>query len=929
MTKIYAFGENGDDKGEFILGGFLGGEQMIPLRDWEDMAYDGTHLYIGEIGDNKREYGEYYIYKCEEPDFDNLPEDNDIECEVIKFTYEDNESYNAETLMVDTNGDIYIVTKELLDFVNGSEAAKIFKLENPSASSTRALYVNDINPIPNTPVWLNQITSGDISPDGNHVLIRTYAAVFKFDKSDFLEGGLLETIEPLNYTRLLLEQGEAVAWAQDGSGYYTISEEGTMYGELVDLLRPLNPYIEALNDWLIDPLYCSDNNYEKTKNSFREYMEGLDVPNPSNVTNESRHLYSNGITLSNSYKTIIKNCTLKLPQRRGENANGYLFYLQGGNQEILIEDCYGYRGRHNFLLAGVFNTSGIVFNRIKTEGGWTFLSDSVKDDDYWSRYQELEVPGLGTQGFSDSHIGLTHNFLVTDSDLFDGFSVKNRQMLSNGAGITATNGIFWNVRGPETDGERWRNIAVPGGGVLETYQYGTGYIKDYDENINLMLDVNQPYEYLQTASSVVTELVTGEYVEPISIDIEGTAAFGLIQDIFIKFTRELTTQFASQVLDLAPSVEIDDFNIAEAGAPIACIYDIRLRNFACPGGNDNCSDMFSNYSTNVTYDEQLEELKIKMSGDEFRIDFGFYMQSQIGGPFDVCTFANTEFGQIGADNYSDAHISIANPFLEIILSPTESRVNIDSTSFNFYAEEWIFNLTSEILIELLEFFGMNDASELIDVLMNGAGIYDIFFGDPSQIPLLDINENMVSKITKPLSQELKALIGTEEFNTMIDSIFSSIKDFDASEFTGLSDKIYTNELSSGMKYEKDSLSGGGRFLPTPIYGYDEIPDGYDGTLPNHDSTIQIEEYVTNRNNLFEYQKNWGSWFGANEESYETINQLGFELPREQLFEGIFSNPSILYWTDEFITQDCADNSEEILRPKPQTPLRVSPNELDR
>jgi hypothetical protein len=162
---------------------------------------------------------------------------------------------------------------------------------------------------------------------------------------------------------------------------------------------------------------------------------------------------------------------------------------------------------------------------------------------------------------------------------------------------------------------------------------------------------------------------------------------------------------------------------------------------------------------------------------------------------------------------------------------------------------------------------------------------------------------------------------------LIDTIFSSIKDFDASEFTGLSDKVYGRELSSGIKHRGNIYFGENmNFIPTPTYGFDEIPEGYDGTLPNHNSTIQIEEYITNSNNLFEYQKNWGSWFGANEESIAIFNQLDFELPRNQLFEGIYQSPSILYWLDEYWFEYCPDTSGDILRPKPRTPLRVLPED---
>ena len=99
-----------------------------------------------------------------------------------------------------------------------------------------------------------------------------------------------------------------------------------------------------------------------------EYISGPHS-DTENITNENRHLLSNGILVKDSINVSIKNTTMQLPINR-TMGNGTLFYIDSSN-EILIENCVGYRGRHNFSLGG-WGTSGVVLSKIHSEGGWGF-----------------------------------------------------------------------------------------------------------------------------------------------------------------------------------------------------------------------------------------------------------------------------------------------------------------------------------------------------------------------------------------------------------------------------------------------------------------------------------------------------------------------------------------------------------------------------
>ena len=71
----------------------------------------------------------------------------------------------------------------------------------------------------------DQVTSAEISRDGQRVLIKTYYNVIFIEKSkdDPISSILSSKQINLDYIREI--GGEAVCWRWDQSGYYTISEE--------------------------------------------------------------------------------------------------------------------------------------------------------------------------------------------------------------------------------------------------------------------------------------------------------------------------------------------------------------------------------------------------------------------------------------------------------------------------------------------------------------------------------------------------------------------------------------------------------------------------------------------------------------------------------------------------------------------------------
>lgn len=177
-------------------------------RDWEDITRSGDTLYVAETGDNNQIYSEYAIYKFAEP---TAAVDTVYQFEKIRFQYPDG-SHDAEALLVDSvTKNIYIITKR-------DDLSRIYKIAYP--------YSNNIN----TAVMVGQlaysgVTSAALSPDGKEILIKTYPAIYHYNS---LGQGVEATLQstPVTLPYQMEPQGEAVCFATDNGGFFTLSEKG-------------------------------------------------------------------------------------------------------------------------------------------------------------------------------------------------------------------------------------------------------------------------------------------------------------------------------------------------------------------------------------------------------------------------------------------------------------------------------------------------------------------------------------------------------------------------------------------------------------------------------------------------------------------------------------------------------------------------------
>ena len=184
--------------------------------DWEDLALGpgpepGDYLYVGDIGDNGEARPYVTVYRVREPELAAAGPDPIVaaDWQAFELTYPDG-PHNAETLLVDPrSGDLFIVTK-------GGQT-KLYRAAAPLASGEL-----EAMPDPSYPSAI--ATGGDVSPLGDHVIVRGYADAWLWLRGP--DEGLAEALgrEPCEVPLAAEQQGETLAIDLDGRGYYTLSE---------------------------------------------------------------------------------------------------------------------------------------------------------------------------------------------------------------------------------------------------------------------------------------------------------------------------------------------------------------------------------------------------------------------------------------------------------------------------------------------------------------------------------------------------------------------------------------------------------------------------------------------------------------------------------------------------------------------------------
>ena len=180
-------------------------------------------IYIADIGDNLAAREEISVTRLPEPDLSAGTPAQPLEAEHVALTYPDG-PHDAEALLVGDDGALIVLTKAA--GARGRGAARMYTADSfasgPLTSAGRLRLPYPSRPFA-TAVVGNVITGADAAP--GRVAVRTYDAIFEFTApsarahpSSMNRWAVREVSAPSE------QQGEAIAYAVDGCGLYTVSE---------------------------------------------------------------------------------------------------------------------------------------------------------------------------------------------------------------------------------------------------------------------------------------------------------------------------------------------------------------------------------------------------------------------------------------------------------------------------------------------------------------------------------------------------------------------------------------------------------------------------------------------------------------------------------------------------------------------------------
>lgn len=231
---LWTHNDSGDDARIIAIstaGTYLGTFYLsnAAATDWEDIAIgpgpqaEASYIYVGDIGDNDKSRTEVNVFRVLEPDVatTGTPVVKALSgVETFTFVYPD-KPHDAETLLVDPlSGDVFFVAKA------DSGKSPIYRAAGPLTNSgpmTLELVATlEFGTAPLT--GTTTTTGGDISPDGLGIAIRTYDSAYLWLRGSNTRVDDALQFKPCSMPLQEEKHGEALAFAANSRGYFTLSE---------------------------------------------------------------------------------------------------------------------------------------------------------------------------------------------------------------------------------------------------------------------------------------------------------------------------------------------------------------------------------------------------------------------------------------------------------------------------------------------------------------------------------------------------------------------------------------------------------------------------------------------------------------------------------------------------------------------------------
>lgn len=212
-ARLFLMDDSAQSKAVYYLEG-------VKARDWEEIGFMKSeaqnYLLIGDVGDNLGNQPFITIHRVKEPLFKGTSfyTDTISKDDILTYTLKYNDGpRDAEAFFFDENDNkLYVISKRELEV--GLYSTPL----NEFSNDTLALRKEGTLPF-------TFVTSAAISHDGKEVLVKNLLAVYYWKRqgAESIPALLKREATQLPYKPEI--QGEAISFALDGSGYFTLSEE--------------------------------------------------------------------------------------------------------------------------------------------------------------------------------------------------------------------------------------------------------------------------------------------------------------------------------------------------------------------------------------------------------------------------------------------------------------------------------------------------------------------------------------------------------------------------------------------------------------------------------------------------------------------------------------------------------------------------------
>lgn len=192
--------------------------------DWEDIAYDDTYVYIGDVGNNRGNRKDLKVYKIPRA---SLRTQKSVRAEIISFSYNDQKDFRSRPhkhnydceAMIAHNGKLYLFSKNW-----GNQKTRLYELST-NVGKHKARYISTFN-------IQGMVTGASINKELNILLLTTYSkllnvnvwALTNHDNRNFFNGDA----KKLNLTSPIQGQIEGITFKSNYKAYLS-SEAFTKY----------------------------------------------------------------------------------------------------------------------------------------------------------------------------------------------------------------------------------------------------------------------------------------------------------------------------------------------------------------------------------------------------------------------------------------------------------------------------------------------------------------------------------------------------------------------------------------------------------------------------------------------------------------------------------------------------------------------------